>query len=346
MPEKEYTIRIAEESDAAALLGIYAPYVEHTAVTFEYAVPSLPEFRGRMHAIQQRYPFLVAEQAGKAVGYAYLSPFQSRAAYAWAAETSIYVDRNRRQMGIGRRLYEALEQFAAQQGIVSLYACIAYPSQEDAYLTMDSVAFHRRLGYRWVGAFPQCGYKFRRWYGMAWMEKQIGVHRKDQPAVLPFPRLQKQAQAWLSGEQEDWDKGQSSSGGDLWKGEIDMDFDTLLQLAQQTANERQLSENSFAGSVAAALVTDRGNVYRGVCIDTPCSMGFCAEHAAIAAMITAGESRVEKIVAYCDGEGIVAPCGRCREFLYQVNPENRKTNILLRSGVVTLEELLPHIWNE
>ncbi len=124
-----------------------------------------------------------------------------------------------------------------------------------------------------------------------------------------------------------------------------MDFEALIQIASQTVRPRQLTEDASAGSVAAALVTDKGNVYTGVCIDTPCSMGFCAEHAAIAAMVTAGESRIERIVAVCDGVGIVAPCGRCREFMYQINHENLKTEVRLRSGVVTLAELLPHVWD-
>lgn len=125
-----------------------------------------------------------------------------------------------------------------------------------------------------------------------------------------------------------------------------MDFDTLLQIAKDTVNPMQLSESSYSGSVAAAILTDKGNVYRGVCIDTPCSMGFCAEHAAVAAMITAGESRIVKLVAYCDGAGIVSPCGRCREFLYQINHENVSCQIMLKSGIVTLDELLPHRWDE
>lgn len=125
-----------------------------------------------------------------------------------------------------------------------------------------------------------------------------------------------------------------------------MDFEALTQIARQTLNPRQLTEDSSAGSVAAALITDQGNVYTGVCIDTPCSMGFCAEHAAIAAMITAGESRIEKIVAVNDEAGIVAPCGRCREFMYQINHDNYSTQILLRKGIVTLEDLLPHVWDQ
>lgn len=126
-----------------------------------------------------------------------------------------------------------------------------------------------------------------------------------------------------------------------------MEFEELIQEAKSVLYPRELSGGSTAGTVAAALVTDRGNVYRGVCIDVPCSMGFCAEHAAIAAMVTAGESRIEKIVAICGREiGLVAPCGRCREFMYQVNHENLKTEVLLDCGTVTLRELLPHIWKK
>ncbi len=125
-----------------------------------------------------------------------------------------------------------------------------------------------------------------------------------------------------------------------------MKFEALIDIAKNTLNPRQLSENAEAGSVAAALVTDQGNVYRGVCIDVPCSMGFCAEHAAIAAMITAGESRIEKLVAVCEDGDIVAPCGRCREFMYQINKENLRTKIMLANKVVTLNDLLPHIWKD
>jgi cytidine deaminase len=125
-----------------------------------------------------------------------------------------------------------------------------------------------------------------------------------------------------------------------------VEFKELIKIATETLNPRELSDNSYAGSVAAALVTDKGNVFKGVCIDTPCSMGFCAEHAAIAAMITAGESRIKKIVAVCDGNGIVSPCGRCREFMYQINHNNLETEVQLECGIVTLNELLPHIWKD
>lgn len=125
-----------------------------------------------------------------------------------------------------------------------------------------------------------------------------------------------------------------------------MNFEELIAIATSTLNPRELSDSSYAGSVAAALVTDQGNVYKGVCIDTPSSMGFCAEHAAIAAMITSGESRISKIVAVSAESGIVSPCGRCREFMYQINHDNLSTEVQLGHKVVTLTELLPHIWKD
>lgn len=124
-----------------------------------------------------------------------------------------------------------------------------------------------------------------------------------------------------------------------------MEFNELLEIAQNTLNKRDLTEDSSAGSVAAALLTDKGDVFRGVCIDTPCSMGFCAEHAAIAAMVTEGQSRIEKIVTVSE-DGVIAPCGRCREFIYQINHDNLDTKVLLNDGVHTIRELLPHIFNE
>lgn len=123
-----------------------------------------------------------------------------------------------------------------------------------------------------------------------------------------------------------------------------MEFQKLVEIAKSALNPRALSGSSYAGSVAAALLTDKGNVYKGVCIDTPCSMGFCAEHAAIAAMITAGESSIMKLVVISAGNGIVPPCGRCREFMYQINNDNLDCEILLKDKVVKLEELLPERW--
>lgn len=183
------TIRIATEEDAKELLAIYEGYVRNTAITFEYEVPSEEEFRGRIRHTLEKYPYLAAEEDGKIVGYAYAGPFHERAAYDWAVETSIYVAADCRQHGVGRKLYEVLEENLKKQGILNVNACIAYPRVEDEYLTKDSVKFHEKLGYQMVGTFHECGYKFNRWYDMVWMEKFIGEHRKNQPGMIPFSEI-------------------------------------------------------------------------------------------------------------------------------------------------------------
>ena len=183
-------VRAATPVDAPALLAVYAPYVQQTAITFEYEVPTEAEFRSRIAHTLQKYPYLVAEQGGKLLGYAYASPFHGRPAYDWAVETSLYVARECRKMGLGRLLHDALQTALQAQGILNMEACIACPGgADDEYLTRNSLQFHAHLGYRAVGEFFRCGYKFGRWYNMVWMEKHIGAHRSPQPPVLPFAEV-------------------------------------------------------------------------------------------------------------------------------------------------------------
>lgn len=179
-------IRTARPEDAPRLLEIYAYYVENTAITFEYAVPAADEFRRRIEHTLERYPYLVIERDGVIQGYAYAGVFKARAAYDWSCEMSIYVDRAAERCGYGRRLYEALEAELHRMGITNLYACIAYPAQEDEYLTRNSAEFHAHMGYVTVGEFHACAYKFGRWYDMIWMEKIISAHNAAQPPVKRF----------------------------------------------------------------------------------------------------------------------------------------------------------------
>ena len=169
-------IRRAKVSDAERLLKIYAYYVANTAISFEYHVPSVTEFRSRIENTLKKYPYLVLEEDGILQGYSYAGTFKVRAAYARSCEVSIYVDRGARGLGYGRKLYEALEEKLKAQGILNLYACIAYPVVEDDYLTKNSEQFHQHMGFRKVGEFHQCSFKFNRWYNMIWMEKIIGEH--------------------------------------------------------------------------------------------------------------------------------------------------------------------------
>ena len=172
----EVIIREARREDASRLLEIYAYYIENTAITFEYTVPSLKEFQNRIQHIQAKYPYLVIEKAGRIEGYAYAGVFNERAAYDWCCELSIYLDHHAQRQGLGRQLYAALETKLKKMGIINCYACIAYPQQEDTYLNDHSARFHEHLGFQTVGYFHQCGYKFGHWYDMIWMERMIGEH--------------------------------------------------------------------------------------------------------------------------------------------------------------------------
>ncbi len=166
-------IRLVNVDDAEKLLGIYAPYVEKTAITFDYEVPTVDEFRHRIQTIGSRYPYVVAELGGEIVGYAYAGVFKDRAAYDWSVETTIYVKEGFHGLGIGQLLYEDLERRLKERGIRNLYACVAYVEEPDEYLTNQSVLFHERLGFMICGRFHSCGFKFDRWYDMVWMEKRI-----------------------------------------------------------------------------------------------------------------------------------------------------------------------------
>ena len=187
--KEQDTIRMATAADAPALLDIYRPYVENTAITFEYAVPSLDEFTGRILHTLQRYPYLVVLRSGEIIGYAYVSPFKERAAYDWAVETSVYVRQGLAGTGCGKALYLALERILKAQNILNLNACIAYTSHQDAHLDNNSAEFHAHMGYAPVGTFHQCGYKFGTWYDMIWMEKMLGEHTDAPQPVLPISAI-------------------------------------------------------------------------------------------------------------------------------------------------------------
>ena len=122
----------------------------------------------------------------------------------------------------------------------------------------------------------------------------------------------------------------------------------LIEIAITLVGTFNPGRDCSAGGVAAALETSTGNVYTGICVDTHCSMGFCAEHAAVAEMLKSRESEIRTIVAVTQPEGIIPPCGRCREFLWQVNEQNGNTRVIVgQDRVMTLSELLPQPrWRE
>ena len=159
-------IRLAKPSDARSLLDIYAPYVENTAITFEYEVPTIEDFAIRIEKTLEKYPYLVAEEDGVVLGYAYASTYYARAAYEWEVELSVYVSQDARGKGVGSKLYDALEEMLEQMGYIHFLACISLPNEA-------SLALHRKRGYQQVAHFPKIGYKFNLWHDIVWLQKSL-----------------------------------------------------------------------------------------------------------------------------------------------------------------------------
>ena len=169
-------IRIATEQDVPAILAIYAPYVENTTYSFEYDVPCSRSFMQRFLDITAQFPWLVWEEDGQILGYAYASAPYTRAAYSWCAEPSVYIKEEAHGRGIGRKLYAALEAILLEQGYQVLYSLI---TEEN----IGSVKFHQALGYTHKVTFANCGFKFGRWLGLIWMEKRL--KSVEIPSAMP-----------------------------------------------------------------------------------------------------------------------------------------------------------------
>lgn len=157
-------IREAKLSDVAAMLEIYRPYVEQTAVSFEYVLPTQEEFTRRLLEHTCEYPWLVCEEDGEILGYAYAGRAFERAAYAWNAEISCYL--KRRGEGIGRRLYGIIERILTAQGCRRVYAVVTSANA-------PSVAFHKAIGYREALTYRNVGFKHGAWYDVIWLEKEL-----------------------------------------------------------------------------------------------------------------------------------------------------------------------------
>ena len=169
-------IRLAKKSDIPAILDIYSPYILNTATSFEYTVPSLEEFTQRFESTTAQFPWLVWEEDGTVMGYAYASYPFSRAAYRWVCATSIYLAPDIQRKGIGRKLYAALEGILTQQGYQKTYAIITSDNP-------GSVCFHEKEGFRFLAEFPDCGIKFSKLYSVIWMEKTL--NQEDFPHDFP-----------------------------------------------------------------------------------------------------------------------------------------------------------------
>ena len=158
------------------MLAIYAPFVEHTAVSFEYDVPTEAEFARRLEEHQAAFPWLVCEENGRVMGYAYAGRAFERAAYGWNAEISCYLAPELRGRGVGRRLYARIEKILTRLGYYKLFAVVTSANA-------PSVAFHRALGFRDAACFRNVGYKQGGWYDVLWLEKTLCD--RPEPQCLP-----------------------------------------------------------------------------------------------------------------------------------------------------------------
>lgn len=175
-------IRAATLADASAILAIYAPFVLNTTVSFEYAVPTIDEFSQRIESIQQRFPYLVAEQNGRIMGYAYASAHRERTAYKWSADTSVYMHPDAHRQGVARQLYATLFDLLCRQGIYNVYAGITLPNPA-------SEAFHRSIGFRPVGVYENVGFKFGVWHSTEWLQMALQPHTESPMPPTPLPEL-------------------------------------------------------------------------------------------------------------------------------------------------------------
>ncbi len=176
----KFVIRKATENDAESLLKIYEPYITNTTITFEYDVPTAEAFAGRIRETAAAFPYLVCEQDGVIMGYAYAHRIRERAAYDWDAELSIYLAQGTHGHGVGTTMLACLIDLLELQGLRHLYSCVTLPNEK-------SIRMQRRLGFADAGVWHDSGWKFDGWHDVAWLEKHIGSG-KPQP-VTPFPAL-------------------------------------------------------------------------------------------------------------------------------------------------------------
>jgi phosphinothricin acetyltransferase len=167
------TIRLAKTTDATAIASIYAPYCQHTAITFEVEPVSSADMAARIEELGARYPWVVMEQHDQLLGYAYAGPHHPRAAYRWAANVSVYVANGHHRTGVGRALYRSLFGLMWLQGFAQAVAGITLPNPA-------SVALHEGLGFRQVGVYREIGHKLGAWRDVGWWQLPLGP-LPDQP---------------------------------------------------------------------------------------------------------------------------------------------------------------------
>lgn len=180
------TIRLATLEDAAQIQAIYAPYCR-TPISFEAEPPSVEDMRGRLAKVLEQYPWLVCEDGGDILGYAYAGRHRERAAYLWSVDTSIYIRQGRERRGIGRALYTSLLTMLPLQGYVNAYAGATLPNPA-------SVGLHEAMGFQLVGVYHQVGYKYGSWHDVAWFERPLQPRSSEPATPRPLEEIQHTAE--------------------------------------------------------------------------------------------------------------------------------------------------------
>ena len=184
------SIRLANAADAPAILEIYRPIVRETIISFEIEVPGLVGMQDRITNTLLRFPWLVCENDGVVMGYAYGGPHRGRTAYQWSAELSVYVHETYRKHGIARALYTSLMALLALQGFVNAYGGVALPNEASERL-------HNAMGFRPIGIYENVGFKMGQWHSVKWWHRPLADYTGSPHAIVPPDQLL---------ETDDWNK--------------------------------------------------------------------------------------------------------------------------------------------
>ena len=184
--------RLATSADADQIQAIYAPIVHHTAISFEYEVPSVEEMASRIRHVLQVRPWLVYEAGGEILGYSYATTYRDRAAYSWGVEVSIYMRQDMRQRGLGSALYATLFDVLRAQNYCRVVAGATVPNA-------SSERLHARLGFQLIGRYPAAGYKFGSWHDVVFWFLPLCPLPSVAPALVNINELTKTGEwAWLT----------------------------------------------------------------------------------------------------------------------------------------------------
>src|SRR5688572_8892404 len=175
-------IRLAKPDDAAAILDIYTPYIQHTSLTFETEVPTVEQFAQRIGSYLQNWPWLVFDIGEKIAGYAYASRYRERTGYQWSVECSVYVHDDFFRKGVARQLYARLFELLRIQGFTTVYAVINLPNDV-------SVKFHESMDFRYFATYENVGYKLGRWKNVGWWQLQLNDYLDNPPTPKPFSKF-------------------------------------------------------------------------------------------------------------------------------------------------------------